>query len=147
MFLARRYETRFQRETPHCGWEGHIALDGGRHSLEGGCHFLEAVCRHAPNRRQRSFLGSAPGPTTRWTTTLSSKVNLPDPINFRALCGANLVTYPPLSGRHPLESGRHFLEPVCRHVPHRRPLLPREFIDYKTSMITDEDPLRGLLFY
>ena len=22
-----------------------------------------------------------------------------------------------------------------------------EFIDYKTSMITDEDPLRGLLFY
>ena len=23
----------------------------------------------------------------------------------------------------------------------------REFIDYKTSMITDEDPLRGLLFH
>jgi len=23
----------------------------------------------------------------------------------------------------------------------------REFIDYKTCMITDEDPLRGLLFY
>ena len=23
----------------------------------------------------------------------------------------------------------------------------REFIDYTTSMITDEDPLRGLLFY
>ena len=23
----------------------------------------------------------------------------------------------------------------------------REFIDYKTSMITDEHPLRGLLFY
>jgi len=23
----------------------------------------------------------------------------------------------------------------------------RECIDYKTSMITDEDPLRGLLFY
>jgi len=23
----------------------------------------------------------------------------------------------------------------------------REFIDYKTSMITDEDPLRGLFFY
>ena len=23
----------------------------------------------------------------------------------------------------------------------------REFIEYKTSMITDEDPLRGLLFY
>ena len=25
--------------------------------------------------------------------------------------------------------------------------LGRQFIDYKTSMITDEDPLRGLLFY
>jgi len=25
--------------------------------------------------------------------------------------------------------------------------LPGEFIDYKASMITDEDPLRGLLFY
>jgi len=25
--------------------------------------------------------------------------------------------------------------------------LEREFIDYTTSMITDEDPLRGLLFY
>jgi len=23
----------------------------------------------------------------------------------------------------------------------------RELVDYKTSMITDEDPLRGLLFY
>ena len=23
----------------------------------------------------------------------------------------------------------------------------REFVDYKTSMITDEDPLRGLLFH
>ena len=29
---------------------------------------------------------------TRWSTTLSSKVNLPHVINFRALCGANLVT-------------------------------------------------------
>jgi len=30
--------------------------------------------------------------TTRWSTTPSSKVNLPHAINFRALCGANLVT-------------------------------------------------------
>jgi len=30
----------------------------------------------------------------RLTTTLSSKVNLHHAINFRALCGANLVTYP-----------------------------------------------------
>jgi len=29
----------------------------------------------------------------------------------------------------------------------RLPALEREFIDYKTSMITDEDPLRELLSY
>jgi hypothetical protein len=26
-------------------------------------------------------------------------------------------------------------------------LIRRDFIDHKTSMITDEDPVRGLLFY
>jgi len=31
---------------------------------------------------------------TRWSTTLSSKVNLPQEIHFRVFCGANLVTYP-----------------------------------------------------
>ena len=34
------------------------------------------------------------GDSTRWSTTLSSKVNLPHAINFRALCGAYLVTRP-----------------------------------------------------
>ena len=29
--------------------------------------------------------------STRWSTTRSSKVNLPHAINFRTLCGANLV--------------------------------------------------------
>ena len=33
-------------------------------------------------------------PPTRWSTTLSSKVNLPHAIVFGALCGANLVTHP-----------------------------------------------------
>ena len=33
-------------------------------------------------------------PTTRWCTTLSSKVNLHHAIDFRALRGANLVTEP-----------------------------------------------------
>ena len=33
------------------------------------------------------------GQTARWTTTLSSKVNLPRAIDIRASCGANLVTY------------------------------------------------------
>ena len=32
--------------------------------------------------------------TTRWTTTLPSKVTLPHAIYFRPLCGANLVTRP-----------------------------------------------------
>ena len=30
--------------------------------------------------------------TARWSTTLSSKVNLPHAIKFTALCGAHLVT-------------------------------------------------------
>ena len=39
------------------------------------------------------MLSSRGGPvTTRWTTTLSSKFNLHDAINFRAIRGANLVT-------------------------------------------------------
>jgi len=35
--------------------------------------------------------------------------------------------------------------PSREFIDYKTPL--REFIDYKTSMITDEDPLRGLLFY
>ena len=34
----------------------------------------------------------------------------------------------------------------CARVQNARRVTKREFIDYKTSMITDEDPLRGLLF-
>jgi hypothetical protein len=37
---------------------------------------------------------SSLGITTQWSTTLSSKVNLPHVINFRAKYGANLVTEP-----------------------------------------------------
>jgi len=36
-----------------------------------------------------NFKGSG---TTGWSSTLSSNVNLPHAINFRALYGANLVT-------------------------------------------------------
>ena len=39
-----------------------------------------------------SELSSAMSSTTRWSTTYSSKVNSLDTINFRALCGAHLVT-------------------------------------------------------
>ena len=31
-------------------------------------------------------------PATRWSSTISSKVDLPHAINFRALCGVNLIT-------------------------------------------------------
>jgi len=41
-------------------------------------------------------------PSTRWATTLSSKVNFHHITNFRALGGANLVTFPSQSrGTHP----------------------------------------------
>ena len=36
--------------------------------------------------------------TTRWSTTLSSKVILPHSVTFRTLCGANLATLPRMSG-------------------------------------------------
>ena len=39
---------------------------------------------------------------------------------------------------------------IVREVPSdmgRGVVLCREFVDYKTSMMTGEDPLRGLLFY
>jgi len=41
-----------------------------------------------------------PSGATRWSTTLSSKVNLPHAIIFRALSGANLVMLPSEFGRN-----------------------------------------------
>ena len=49
------------------------------------------------------------GVSTRWSTTLSSKVNLPHAINFRASCGADLVTLHPVVGANPDEVGQHAL--------------------------------------
>jgi len=46
-------------------------------------------------RVQGCGTGSVPGPgrqSTRWATTVSSRVNLHHTINFGALCGADLVT-------------------------------------------------------
>jgi len=37
--------------------------------------------------------------------------------------------------------------PAGRYYSMKRHALEREFIDYTTSMITDEDTLRGFLFY
>jgi hypothetical protein len=36
---------------------------------------------------------------------------------------------------------------ICDRIGQIYDYTGREFIDYKTSMITDEDPLRGLLFH
>jgi len=44
-----------------------------------------------------------PSPTTRWSASLSSKVNSPHAINLRAFRGANLVTLPSkFGGNEPL---------------------------------------------
>ena len=50
--------------------------------------------------------------TTRWSTARSSRVNLPLAMNFRVLCGANLVTQPSKFGGN--ES--HVLHRVALHV-------------------------------
>ena len=45
--------------------------------------------------------------STRWSTILSAKVNLPDAIDFGALFGANLVTQPSdIRGNETLELHR-----------------------------------------
>ena len=51
-------------------------------------------------------------------------------------------TFFPSNGCVTLGSGRA----ASRRYPEQAPP-QKEFIEYKTSMITDEDPLRGLLFY
>ena len=58
-----------------------------------------ALLRNDTRERQNAFITSTKTSmttmyqhTTRWTTILSSKVNLPHAINVRALCGQTLVT-------------------------------------------------------
>ena len=61
--------------------------------------------------------------TTRWSTTISSKVNLHHAINFGALCGANLATRwsrsPPIRGEQNLRTppcgAEHQRGGVCSH--------------------------------
>ena len=63
--------------------------------------------------------------STRWTTTISSKVNLPHAINFRVLCGAKLVTLP-LEFRGNETSVAHRVDPPSllesAQLNYRRPL-------------------------
>jgi len=50
--------------------------------------------RHADEVKTRKMTICAYTRATRWTTTLSLKVILPLPIDFKAVCGASLVAYP-----------------------------------------------------
>ena len=54
--------------------------------------FIGVAANTSETRARCCHLGAGWRPSTRWTTTLSSKVKLPHAINFRALCGANVVT-------------------------------------------------------
>ena len=54
------------------------------------CNNVEFVPENTLKTKRRVL--KLPRVTTRWSTTLPSKVNLPLVINSRAICGANLVT-------------------------------------------------------
>ena len=55
--------------------------------------------------------------TTRWSSNLSSKVDLHHAIEFRTLCGANLVTYPlELWWNQTLKLHRVVRALVCAHT-------------------------------
>ena len=55
--------------------------------------------------------------STRWSSTLSSKVNLPHVINFRVLCGANVVACSP----KPVRLRRPGLTALKMSCPKARP--------------------------
>ena len=56
----------------------------------------ESVGRHRAFPRKRNlYTNHLQLPPTRWSTSLSLKVNSPHTINLRASCGANVVTYHP----------------------------------------------------
>ena len=60
-------------------------------ALNDGFQGVPTVGRHLTCQRSRDELQRARN-ATRWSTTLSSKVNLSHTIDLRASCGANLVT-------------------------------------------------------
>ena len=88
------------------------------------------------------------------SSTRSCSVRRRTPRFFESACSSRRWA-PPVCGRasvlcwdgiHPF----HRTRPGCAPAPWRHSKISsgeREFIDYKTSMITDQDPLRGLLFY
>ena len=52
----------------------------------------QAANAKSPARPEKVSTNEKPALTKRWSSTLSSKVNLPHAINVWASCGANLVT-------------------------------------------------------
>ena len=66
--------------------------------------------------------------TTRWTTTLSSKVNLPYVINVRASVWSRYVQNEPVGrARHSAGGSLHIWPPPCPHIrlnQHRTPCTP-----------------------
>ena len=69
-----------------------------RHSYDVRCHRDLSGVSVRETKALACTLGHEPvreTPTTRWTTDLPLKVNLPRVINFKASCGAHLITLPP----------------------------------------------------
>jgi len=79
---------------------------------------------------------------TRWTTTLSSQVNLPHAINFRASCGANLVTSSSqFRANETLVLHRAVRHTACRRIFFRQKAF-HHLKDYRgTSLIRKRLPL------
>ena len=98
---------------------------------------------HRPFRRRPPPLPAPPAPAppppallppgeSKSTFATSQIINY---IDFSIIDFCPAQPPPPASARH--SPGRR----ICTTTPER------EFIDYTTSVITDEEPLRGLLFY
>ena len=69
-----------------------------------------------PSRSRRSVCEPSTTPSTRWSTTLSPKVNLHHVINFRALCVQFRLRNPRISGQ------RQARTPPCGPSAKRSPL-------------------------
>ena len=81
-------------------WQGTYLFDLELNALGNPKWVIDATrvgnagpCPSQSRDRKRLYVKQTAG-TTRWSTTLSSKLNLQYSVGFRASCGANLVTPP-----------------------------------------------------
>ena len=78
-----------------------------------------------PRRRRRACPPSPKShPATRWSTTLSSNVNLPYAMNFRGLmwcrfCASRVSQTCPTRWSTRVSGGRHFSRNVTKFAPHK----------------------------